>query len=193
MIERFIQNRLNVFWFILIVIVYWFNTFDILNFKSTYSYVLYILSFNLVFLLEYFYAKNKKIKKLNYLNKNSFGTEKKRKLKEKHEVSYIIVILTSLLFGFVLYCFFMIFLNNFIIYKRNLNEMKTKKCEIFNYISGRNNAIHYYFNDKVYLFYYKNSNHLTREDIINNHYVIVEYCPSILGTYVVENYRLVKK
>ncbi|MCC9065945.1 hypothetical protein [Flavobacterium piscisymbiosum] len=170
MINKILKSKWIYFLLLIGIVLYLRENQLILNSPKYIFWVLFSISFSTLFVLE---IRNKiKIK--------------------KSILDYFFVIITVSFFSIYMALILKIPINEYIIYKSQ-SEILVKKCKISNYISGRSDRLLFYFDDKVYSVGFQNSSHLERKKIIANFLLRVEYKKSILNTYVVQEYGLIKK
>lgn len=170
MINKILKSKWIYFLLLIGIVLYLRENQLILNSPKYIFWVLFSISFIILFVLE---------------------IRDKIKIK-KNILDYFFVIITVSFFSIYMALILKIPINEYIIYK-NQNEILVKKCKISNYISGRSDRLLFYFDDKVYSVGFQNSNHLERKKIMANFLLRVEYKKSILNTYVVQEYELIKK
>ncbi|MDX6188092.1 hypothetical protein SGQ83_01925 [Flavobacterium sp. Fl-318] len=170
MINKILKSKWIYFLLALGIVLYLKDNQLILNPPKYIFWILFSMSFLILFVLE-------------------IKSEAKSK---KTILDYFLVVITVGFFSILLAVILKIPINQYIIYKTD-NEIFTEKCEVSNYISGRTDRLLFYFNKNKYSIGFQNSNHLKREDIIDNYLLKINYKKSILDTYVVEDYVLIKK
>lgn len=70
------------------------------------------------------------------------------------------------------------------------NKEIVGKYPIENFISGRVSKLYFKFEGKKYGVGYSNKQELRREDMIKNYEILLFYNKSVLGTYVIRDYKI---
>lgn len=171
LISKILKNKINYFIILIFIIFYMRQENRILSFPNYLNYVIFGISFLVLFFL------NKK-----YSTKN----------KKNNFLYHIFNISILIIFGIFLTAIIKIPLNYTILKSTFGNEIE-EVCKINNFISGRMEKIYFIFDGEKQSTAFKNENHLTRNNIVNNYMLKINYRNSILGTKVIENYELTKK
>ncbi len=82
---------------------------------------------------------------------------------------------------------------NFAIVKLTYGNHNVKVCQINNFISARTTKIYFILDGEKQSINFKNEKHLTKEEIIKNYMIKLNYKKSIFETKVIESYNLIEK
>lgn len=137
----------------------------ILNISTWISMIIYILSLIISLVYSYFYISSKEI------------------------IDRLVSIIITNFILFILLKFLFIF---------GIKQMAEDKeivgrYPIENFISGRVSKLYFKFNGKKYGVGYSNKEELRREDMIKNYEVLLFYNKSILGTYIIRDYKIIHR
>lgn len=169
MIEKLLSKGWVLITMVLLLLVFLRQERLILNFPIILSILLYVIPF--IFLGFFYWYKFRKRKSNNFL---------------------IVELLGIFLISFFLYIVLKTCVN-FWIKESAESKQITKVLLIDNFISGRSGMIYFYFKNQRYSLRYDNENHLSREELINNYSLSIDYSNSIFDTYVINKYYIVIK
>lgn len=137
----------------------------ILNMSIWISMIVYLMSLVVSLVFSYFYSSNEEI--IDRL--------------------FSVIIINFILFVLLKYIFI------FGIKQMAEDKEIVGKYPIENFISGRVSKLYFKFNGKKYGVGYSNKEELRREDMIKNYEVLLFYNKSVLGTYVIRDYKIIHR
>ncbi|WP_177766288.1 hypothetical protein [Flavobacterium sp. I3-2] len=170
LINKILKNKINYFIILISIILYIRQENRILDFPIFLNYTFFLILFFVLFFIN---------------NKHS------KEIKRKSFLHQFFNILALIVFAILFTTMLKIPLNFAIIKLTNGNQIE-RICQINNYFSGRMEKIYFIFDGKKQSIRFKNEKHLTREDIIKNYMIKLNYKNSIFGTKVIESYQLIK-
>ena len=164
-LERLLKNKITYLILLIIVII---SSIQQEIVKGLPIFTIFVISFSILFYKNYQFEK--KIKEKSSITLNIF-----------------VVLFFSIFLSFAL----KIPLKFLVIEGRSSKEI-IKKCEITNFISGRNDRISYKLENQNYDISYDNEMHLTREELIKNYKIYINYSDSWFNTKVINSYWVEK-
>lgn len=164
-----IEKRINskILYVVSAVLLMLFTKEDslILNISIWISMIIYLVSLVISLVFSYFYSSDEEI--IDRL--------------------FSIIITNFLLFVLLKYLFI------FGIKQMAEDKEIVGKYPIENFISGRVSKLYFRFNGKKYGVGYSNKEELRREEMIKNYEVLLFYNKSILGTYIIRDYKIIHR
>lgn len=167
--ENLLKNKITYLVLLIIVFISRIQQDIVKGIPGYVSYTIYGISFLILFYKNYQFEK---------------------KIKEKSSIALNIFVV--LFFSIFLSFAFKIPLK-FLIAKCKSSKEIIERCEITNFISGRNDRIAYKLDGQNYEISYDNEMHLTREDLMKNYKIFINYSSSWFNTKVINNYSIERK
>lgn len=170
LIGRILKFKISYLIILFFIILYLRQENIIINFPNYLDYLIFLIVFISFYMLD---------SRLTAIKENDF-------------VFKLFNIVVLIIFGFFFTAILKVPINTLII-NSAYGKHKEENCKIDNFISGRFQKLYFEFNGKNESIPFKNEDHLSRENIIENYQIKINYRNSILGTQVIKNTELVRK